>query len=242
MTEPKPTIFWDFDGTLVLTPKWSTSLVKALDILHPGHNVSREQIRIFLQEGFPWHTPERYHPELSSPEAWWSFVRPVLAGAVHKVGYGSEESSKVAKLAQKYILNPETYTPYDDALPVLQDLSEKGWQHFILSNNYPELSNVVSRQSFNHLITGCITSGLVGYEKPNPGIFAYALDCAGRPEEVWMVGDNIEADVGGAEAVGIPAILVHTEVSDKPRYYADDLYEVAGIIGENSLHRRIPVG
>lgn len=234
MTEPQLTIFWDFDGTLVLTPKWSTSLVKAMDILHPGHEVTREQIRAFLQEGFPWHNPAIYHPELSSPEAWWSFLRPVLAGAVRKVGYENDESGRVAELAQEIILDPETYIPYDDALPVLRDLYEKGWQHIILSNNYPELPEVVRYQSFSDLITECITSGLVGYEKPNPGIFEYALDRAGHPEKVWMVGDNIKADVGGAEAVGIPAILVHTQVTDKPRYYAADLYEVARIIKENS--------
>ena len=136
-------------------------------------------------------------------------------------------------LAQEYILNPGTYTPYDDALPILQDLSEKGWQHFIVSNNYPELPEVVSHLSFSDLITECITSGLVGYEKPNPGIFEHAMDRAGRPEKVWMVGDNINADVRGAEAVGIPAILVHTQVTEKPGYYAADLYEAARIISEN---------
>src|SRR4030042_2644271 len=234
MTEPHSTIFWDFDGTLVLTPKWSTSLVKAVDILQPGHDITREQIRVFLQEGFPWHTPERFHPELSSPEAWWACVRPVLAGAVRKVGYGGEESSQVAELAQEMILDPRTYIPYDDALPVLKDLHEKGWRHFILSNNYPELPEVVSHQSFSDLITECITSGLVGYDKPNPGIFEYALDLAGRPEKVWMVGDNIKADVMGAEACCIPAVLVHTQVTEKPKYYAADLYEVARIIEQNS--------
>jgi putative hydrolase of the HAD superfamily len=233
MTELKPTIFWDFDGTLVLTPKWSTSLVKALDILNPGHDVTREQIRAFLHEGFSWHTPERYHPELSSPEAWWAFVRPVLANAVLKVGYSDSDSSRAAEIAQEYILNPETYIPYDDALPVLLDLYEKGWRHFILSNNYPELPEVVSHLSFSNLITECITSGLVGYEKPNPCIFKYALGRAGQPEKVWMVGDNIEADVGGAQAVGIPAILVHTQVTERSKYYAADLYEVAGIISDN---------
>ena len=233
MTERKPVIFWDFDGTLVLTPKWSTSLVKALDILNPGHDVTREQIRAFLHEGFPWHTPERYHPELSSPKAWWAFLKPVLANAILKVGYSDSDSSRAAEIAQEYILNPETYIPYDDALPVLQDLYEKGWQHFILSNNYPELPDVVDHLSFSHLITECITSGLVGYEKPNSGIFAYALDRAGQPEEVWMVGDNIDADVRGAEAAGIPAILVHTQVTENPRFYAADLYEVAGIISDN---------
>ena len=233
MTERKPVIFWDFDGTLVLTPKWSTSLVKALDILNPGHDVTREQIRAFLHEGFPWHTPERYHPELSSPKAWWAFLKPVLANAILKVGYSDSDSSRAAEIAQEYILNPETYIPYDDALPVLQDLYEKGWQHFIVSNNYPELPDVVGHLSFSNLITECITSGLVGYEKPNPAIFEYALDRAKKPEEVWMVGDNIDADVRGAEAAGIPAILVHTQVTENPRFYAADLYEVAGIISDN---------
>ena len=233
MTESKPTIFWDFDGTLVPTPKWSTSLVKELDILHPSHGITREQISAFLHEGFPWHTPERYHPELSSPEAWWAFLRPVLAGSVLRAGYGNEDSCRAAELAQEYILNPETYIPYDNALKVLRYLYEKGWQHFILSNNFPELPNVVSYQSFSALITECITSGIVGYEKPNSGIFGHALDLAGHPEKVWMVGDNIKADVKGAEAVGIPAILVHTQVTEKPRYYAADLYEVVRIIEEN---------
>ncbi len=235
MFKPRPTIFWDFDGTLVLTPKWSTSLVKSLDILHPGHNVVREQIRSFLQQGFPWHTPERYHPDLSSPEAWWGFVRPVLAGAVLGVGFGIEESYRVAEMAQDMILDPKTYIPYDDTLPVLEDLHKKGWQHFILSNNYPELPDVVSRMPFSNLLTECITSGLVGYEKPNNEIFKYAMDRAGQPEKVWMVGDNITADVGGAEAVGIPAILVHTQVTENPRYYATNLYEAAGIILETDI-------
>lgn len=234
MTKPQPTVFWDFDGTLVLTPKWSTSLVKALDTLHPDHKVTREQISAFLHEGFPWHTPERYHPELSSPEAWWAFLRPVLAGAVLRVGYGSEEAYRAAELAQELILDPRTYLPYDDTLPVLKDLHEKGWQHFILSNNYPELPDIVNQLSFGDMITECITSGLVGYDKPNPGIFEYALDLAGRPEKIWMVGDNIKADVRGAEAAGIPAILVHTQVTEKPGYYATDLYEVVRIIEENS--------
>ncbi|WP_443044957.1 HAD hydrolase-like protein [Streptomyces sp. NBC_00343] len=35
-----------------------------------------------------------------------------------------------------------------------------------------------------------------------------ALDRAGSPGRVWMVGDNAVADVAGAQALGIPAILV----------------------------------
>jgi HAD superfamily hydrolase (TIGR01509 family) len=44
-------------------------------------------------------------------------------------------------------------------------------------------------------------SGVVGYEKPDPRIFAAALAEAGvRPDEAVFVGDRLEVDVTGAKA------------------------------------------
>ena len=53
-----------------------------------------------------------------------------------------------------------------------------------------------------------ITSANIGYEKPHREIFQLALDIAGDPAAAWMVGDNVIADVMGAEAAGIKRILV----------------------------------
>jgi putative hydrolase of the HAD superfamily len=226
-------IFWDFDGTLVLNSKWSLSLMKALDERHPGHGTTREELGASLHEDFPWHDHEQYHPELSSPGAWWDRVRPLLARACRNAGYDGAESDRLAEIAQATILRPETYRLYDDTLPVLEDLKAKGWRHFILSNNFPELPDIVEKLSFGRLIDGCVTSGLTGYEKPNPGIFRYALDLAGHPEKAWMVGDNVFADVRGAEAMGIPAVLIHFPVEETVRYYASSLVEAAQIIENN---------
>ncbi len=232
-TGPRPTIFWDFDGTLVVYAKWSEVLLKALDIVHPGHIVTRNQLLEFLHEGFPWHDYDKPHPRLSSSEAWWALVRPILAGACQGVGFGSRESDLLAKMAQEMMLRPDNYRLFDDTLPVLEGLNNRGWRHFILSNNFPELPDIIRQTPFYNLIAECITSGLVGYDKPNPGIFRYALDLAGHPERVWMVGDNIKADVRGAEAVGIPAILVRAPANEPVTYFATDLYEAAAIIEEN---------
>ncbi len=47
--------------------------------------------------------------------------------------------------------------------------------------------------------------------KPSPSFFALALQELGLPaQEVAMVGDDIRADVGGAQAVGMKGILVKT--------------------------------
>ena len=47
--------------------------------------------------------------------------------------------------------------------------------------------------------------------KPSPAFFSLALDSLGlAPAEVLMVGDDIEADIGGALAAGLAAVQVKT--------------------------------
>jgi FMN phosphatase YigB (HAD superfamily) len=83
-----------------------------------------------------------------------------------------------------------------------------GWRHAILSNHVPELPSMVSGLGLSHLIDVVFTSAATGYEKPNPRAFEIALEACGWPSESWMVGDNPIADIAGAEAFGIPAVLV----------------------------------
>ena len=69
-----------------------------------------------------------------------------------------------------------------------------------------------------------------GYEKPHAQAFASVLDSS-RPVEAWMVGDNVVADVLGAEAVGIPAVLVRRPDPRAARY-AESLAGVERFVGE----------
>ncbi|MBN1213485.1 MAG: TIGR01458 family HAD-type hydrolase [candidate division Zixibacteria bacterium] len=47
--------------------------------------------------------------------------------------------------------------------------------------------------------------------KPSPSFFKLALDDLGLPvERVAMVGDDIDSDIGGAQAVGLKGVLVKT--------------------------------
>jgi len=77
-----------------------------------------------------------------------------------------------------------------------------------LSNHVPELHAIVKSVGLGPFIDEVISSANVGFEKPHPAIFALARELAGNPKEVWMVGDNQQADVEGSRAAGIPAILV----------------------------------
>jgi FMN phosphatase YigB (HAD superfamily) len=56
----------------------------------------------------------------------------------------------------------------------------------------------------------------VGYLKPHPRIFQHALDALGiEPGEAVMVGDSLRADVGGAKALGMTAVLKRNKVAEK---------------------------
>jgi putative hydrolase of the HAD superfamily len=79
------------------------------------------------------------------------------------------------------------------------------------------------------LVEAVFTSAATGYEKPNRKAFELALRTCGWPSEAWMVGDNPVADVAGAEAAGIPAVLVRREHRHASRY-ARDLNEVVAIL------------
>jgi len=229
-----PTIFWDFDGTLVEGPRWSKIMLRVLDNNYPDHGITIEQIRAFLHEGFPWHNPEKSHPELTNPDVWWSFLENLLARVYRGIGYNTDESNQLAQMAHLLMLEPESYLLFEDTLTTLQRLSERGWRHVILSNHYPELPNILGMLPIKEYIYECHSSAITGYEKPHPEAFRLALEKVSYPKKVWMVGDNLKADVRGAEAAGIPAILVRQPPNEDVKFYAKDLLGAAEII-ENPI-------
>ena len=79
------------------------------------------------------------------------------------------------------------------------------------------------------LLAQVFNSAVIGYEKPNPGAFQTVLNALPDREAIWMIGDNIVADIQGAEAVGLPAILVRRSHPDA-RLAALDLTTVSSLL------------
>ncbi len=224
-------ILWDFDGTLAERPgMWSGCLVETLDAHSDGHGVTTDDLRPFLRNGFPWHRSEAAHHELSKEDAWWGQVEALLAAAYEGVGIESAAASELASLAHARYVDPAIgWRLFPDVTPVLERLRARGWSHVVLSNHVPELPAIAAGIGLTPLVDRIVTSAATGFEKPHPEAFACAFDGTGRPADVWMVGDNEVADVAGAEAVGIPAILVRREGTNAARR-ARDLLEAAMLI------------
>jgi putative hydrolase of the HAD superfamily len=227
-------MIWDFDGTLAHRrgeTGWSILLAEALDAEEPGHGHSADAFRPSLRDGFPWHRPEVAHPELCEPEAWWASVRPVLGRAYESAGYEPARSLELAEAARRLYVDPDVgWALFDDTLPALERLSQAGWAHAILSNHVPELPQLVAGLGLDDDVDFVSCSADTGYEKPHARAYASVLDRL-HPAEVWMAGDNVVADVLGAEAVGIPAVLVRRPDPRASRY-ADSLSGVERFLTE----------
>lgn len=78
-------------------------------------------------------------------------------------------------------------------------------------------------------ITQIFNSAQSGYEKPHPRAFDGVLEAVTGADAAWMVGDNPKADVRGAEAVGLPAILVRGPKRGA-RHHCEDLSGIVDIV------------
>jgi len=231
MERSEQVILWDFEDTLVYRPGlWRSALMEVLDVNELGHRVDTEQIRPYLRDGFPWHRPEEPHTHVTTSKDWWFLMEQVFTRAYQGVGFGQDRAKELSSLVRNTFINPRRFVLYEDTIPVLKHLIGKGWKHAILSNHVPELCEIVAGTGLSPYIDYCITSGITGYEKPNHKSFQNALELVGHPKHIWMVGDNLEADVRGAESAGIPAILVRTQRDEDVKYSAHDLLEVISII------------
>ena len=224
-------LIWDFDGTLGYRDggAWTASLLEVLDGAAPSHTVTLDQLRPFLQAGFPWQEADRPHPHLTSADLWWDAVLPILERAYLGVGLEAGRARALAGQFRAVYLNLDRWRLYDDVLPTLTALSARGWTHIILSNHVPELGDIVRHLGLGPLISRLFNSAETGYEKPHPRAFRIALEAMSDVEAVWMIGDSFSADVQGAEGVGIPAILVR-RYHPEARYSCETLPQVLKVL------------
>ena len=101
---------------------------------------------------------------------------------------------------------------YPDAAPALTALREAGIRTVVVSNWDVSLHERLTETGLAALVDGALASAEVGAAKPDGAIFAAALELAAtRPEETWHVGDTLDADVEGARAAGLTAVLIDRE-------------------------------
>jgi putative hydrolase of the HAD superfamily len=123
-------------------------------------------------------------------------------------GFDQSTAHRLARMVRQICPERSAWKLYDDTIQVPALLSKEGWIHITLTNHIPQLPAIFNHLGLSSHFAALFNSAQTGYEKPNPQAFRQVLAWAAEPEALWMIGDNYAADILGAEAQGIPGILV----------------------------------
>jgi putative hydrolase of the HAD superfamily len=186
-------VFLDALGTLVeLEPPW----ISLRDRIPP--DVSDERLVGAVRAEMAYY---RDHAHEGRDEASLSDLRERCAAIVSgKLGI---------EVRVDELVDAIRFEAYPDAIPALRGLRDRGQRLVAVSNWDCSLPKVLERCGLGDLLDGAVSSAVAGVRKPDPAIFAPALELAGcAPEEALHVGDTPEEDVSGARAAGIRPLLI----------------------------------
>lgn len=147
------------------------------------------------------------------------------------VGYtGSDLSMRLNEVYLEHRYND--ISPYDDVVPMLDALAPR-FKLGLLSNgnNYPKYFGLADSFDF------AVYAQDIGIEKPDPRTFHIAARRAGCGlDQLLHVGDSLETDVEGAQAVGVRAVWLNrdgipNESGIEPDYETESLTELPAILG-----------
>lgn len=171
------------------------------------------------------------HPELEhDEEIWFSFTERIVLG----MGGVPPSSHACAVEITKGWERHDNFELYEDTIPALTELRSAGLKIGLVSNSARDIHEFARHHALD--VDAGISSFHHGKTKPHASIFRAVLDLLEvAAAEAAMVGDTIEADIEGATAIGMCAVLVdrlgrHPEF--EPRI--DDLYALPTVLG---LHK-----
>jgi len=114
-----------------------------------------------------------------------------------------------AALDRLFAITQRNWVIEQDTLPTLQKLEADGYRMGLISNagDDQDVQQLARRLGIEQFFDFILTSAACSYRKPHRRIFELALsNWYFLPSEAVMVGDNLDADVLGAQSVGLFAI------------------------------------
>lgn len=205
------TVFFDFDGTLVYHQPDSSDLISAF-CTEIGQPVTAEAERHGRRTRHQYFIDPVIRDQitgLSNEGFWLHFNRHILEA----LGIKGDLDHLAAELTSRFEDMELSYHCPEPGCEILTQLGNRGYRLGLITNRhnvdrFHELLDELRLRPYFDLV---LASGEVGIQKPEPGIFAAALDrIDARAERSIYVGDNYWADVIGAQRAGLTPVLLDT--------------------------------
>ncbi len=162
--------------------------------------------------------------EVSAPRFWadpkraaqgrlnliWS-RREVVKRAFEHLGVGGRSPEVEVAIADHFSRTKAAAVhPFPGAVEALREFHRRGMRLALVSNGGgPDQRAKLNRYDLTGFFQAIVIEGEWGVGKPDPSGFLEALrQLEATPSQAWMVGDNLVADIQGAQAVGIKAVWI----------------------------------
>ena len=239
MSDERPTarlraVFLDI-GDTVMRPNPSWEHVYAIAFEEYGVKVEVEALHAALRRAYH-HGGFGFEAGFEATEET-SFARTMQIDSAALADLGLEPMPEAfyRRLSELFMLTSNWHV-FPDATAAIRELRARGLVVGAVSNwvwQLPELLHALELVSHFDFIAA---SSRIGFEKPHPEIFRWALEQARvQPDEAIHVGDHLDADVAGARGVGIQPVLIDR----RERFTRDDVPEGVPLI--RTLTELIPI-
>jgi putative hydrolase of the HAD superfamily len=130
------------------------------------------------------------------------------------------------------LLDSLRFVAYPEVPDVLRELRRRGLRLVVVSNWDVSLHERLAETGLAPLVDGAVASAELGAAKPEPAIFARGLALAGvDAADACHVGDSPGADVRGALAAGLRAVLVVRDGAAVPAHGVPAIRSLAELPG-----------
>ena len=130
-----------------------------------------------------------------------------------------ERPEVVNALADAFTARREArIVPFVGAIETLHELRRRGSRLGLVTNGEQKFQRAkIARFALEPLFDVIVIEQEFGTGKPDPRVFEHALGSLNAmPEETWMVGDNLEADIRPARELGLHTVWVDHEKHGLP--------------------------
>ncbi len=207
MKNPKAIIF-DLDDTLILSDEsveqtWKKACADYSE-RHScvGIDVICNKIReIFI---WFWSDPDRHKEGRNDMQ---NTRCKIVRMAFEELGIKDQDGAD--KIADNYaIIRTKMLVLFPNVYETLTEIRQKGIKLGMLTNGESQIQrNKINRFNLNQYFDYIQVEGEVGFGKPEKIAYTTILEVLGfSPNEVWIVGDNIEWEVRAPQELGIFSI------------------------------------
>jgi putative hydrolase of the HAD superfamily len=212
-------VIFDLGSTLIrFTGNWPQVFAHSLDVLvegleHEGlsfdHGRFKRTFRAALEE---------YHQQRDRDLIEQTTEVVLTETLIAVIGEAPSEPAVKRTLEEMYRVSQKFWQTLPATHQVLENLESRGLRLGLISNASDEadVQRLIDKAGIRKYLDPILISAGFGLRKPHPDIFNAVLQEWQLPaESVVMVGDLLEADIAGAENVGMRHIWMTEEIDDE---------------------------